>query len=129
MSITNEVIPYDGTHVVATVDFSEPDLLAEALRFKGNKYTPVDYVETKYEVFEDNKIIFKLQDESASFGSRVSGKPIRTKLSNLLHMAKECKVYIDFEGIPIISSSFADEAFAKLFLEAGPVEFMQNLNL
>ena len=40
-------------------------------------------------------------------------------------MTQNRKVCIDFEGIPIISSSFADEAFAKLFLEAGPVEFMQ----
>ena len=40
-------------------------------------------------------------------------------------MAPESKVYTDFEGIPVISSSFADEAFAKLFLEVGAVNFMQ----
>lgn len=125
LSISDENIPYDGTFVVATIDFSEPDLLADALQFKGRKYIPVDYVETTYEGIEDNKIIFKLIEEADSFGSRISGKPVRTKLSNLFQMAPECKVYIDFEGIPIISSSFADEAFAKLFLEAGAVEFMQ----
>ena len=121
----NESIPFDGTYIVATIDFSEPNLLGEALRFGGNKYNPVDYVETKYEGSDDGKIIFKLTEESASFGSRVSGKLIRTKLSNILHMTQNRKVCIDFEGIPIISSSFADEAFAKLFLEAGAVEFMQ----
>ena len=125
MSIADEKVPYDGTFVVATIDFSEPDLLADALQFKGRKYTPVDYVETNYEGIEDNRIIFKLKEEADSFGSRVSGKPIRTKLANLLQMAHGCKVHIDFEGIPIISSSFADEAFAKLFLEAGALEFMQ----
>ena len=125
LSILNESIPYDGTYIIATIDFSEPNLLAEALRFEGNKHTPVDYVETKYEHDEDNKIIFKLIEESASFGSRVSGKPIRTKLANILRMTEDRKVCIDFEGVPIISSSFADEAFAKLFLEAGAVEFMQ----
>lgn len=125
LSISDENIPYDGTFVVATIDFSEPDLLADALRFKGKKYIPVDYLETTYERVEGNKIIFKLKEEADSFGSRISGKPVRTKLSNLFQMAPECKVYIDFEGIPIISSSFADEAFAKLFLEAGAVEFMQ----
>jgi hypothetical protein len=35
------------------------------------------------------------------------------------------KISIDLEGIPIMSSSFADEVFGKLFLEAGPVAFMQ----
>lgn len=125
LSIADEKVPYDGTFVVATIDFSEPDLLADALQFKGKKFTPVDYVETNYEGIEDNRIIFKLKEEADSFGSRVSGKPIRTKLANLLQMAHGYKVHIDFEGIPIISSSFADEAFAKLFLEAGAVEFMQ----
>ena len=127
LSISNQVIPYDGTYIVATIDFSEPNLLANALRFKGNKYAPVDYVETKYESFEDNKILFKLKEESASFGSRVSGKPIRTKLSNLLRMTPGQKVCIDFDEIPIISSSFADEAFAKLFLEAGAVEIYRKV--
>lgn len=126
LSISNEPIPFDGTFIVATIDFSESNLLADALRIEGRKYdTPADYVETNYEGLGDNEIIFKLKDEAVSFGSRVSGRPIRTKLANLLQMTHGGKVYIDFEGIPIISSSFADEAFAKLFLQAGPVEFMQ----
>ena len=125
LSVSDHKIPYSGTLVVATVDFSEPNLLEQALSFRGKKYTPVDYVETNYERSDDNVIIFKLKEQATSFGSRVSGKPIRTRLSNLLGMAQDCKVHIDFEGVPIISSSFADEAFAKLFLEAGAVEFMQ----
>ncbi len=125
LSISDQKVPYDGTFVVATIDFSEPDLLAEALRIKGKKRTLTDYVETNYERIDDGKILFRLKEEADSFGSRISGKPVRIKLSNLFQMAPECKVYIDFEGIPIISSSFADEAFAKLFLEVGPVEFMQ----
>ncbi len=35
------------------------------------------------------------------------------------------KIYIDLSDIPIMSSSFADEVFGKLFLEAGAIEFMQ----
>jgi anti-sigma regulatory factor (Ser/Thr protein kinase) len=125
LSILNERIPYSGTLVVATIDFSEPRLLEDALRFKGEKYHPIDFVETEYERNADGKVVFCLSKESISFGSRVAGKPIRTKLGNLLKMGTGEKIYIDLEGIPIISSSFADEAFGKLFLEAGPVEFMQ----
>lgn len=125
LSVLNERIPYSGTLVIATIDFSQPNILEEALRIKGQKYRPVDFVETEYEKNSDGKILFYMNKESKSFGSRVAGKPIRTKLSNLLRMGEGGKIYIDLEGIPIMSSSFADEAFGKLFLEAGPMAFMQ----
>jgi STAS-like domain of unknown function (DUF4325) len=32
-------------------------------------------------------------------------------------------VVIDWAGVPLISSSFADEAFGKLFIELGPLTF------
>lgn len=125
LSISDERIPYNGTLVVATIDFSQPKLLENALKFKGQKYTPVDFIETEYEKSDDGHIHFILNEESVSFGSRVAGKPIRTKLSNLLKMGGNEKIYIDFSGVPLMSSSFADEAFGKLFLEAGAVNFMQ----
>ena len=125
LSISNEKIPYSGTLVVATIDFSQPKLLEEALRIKGQKYHPIDFVETEYERNSEGRLVFCLSKESSSFGSRVAGKPIRTKLANLMRMGASEKIYIDLEGIPIMSSSFADEAFGKLFLEAGPVAFMQ----
>lgn len=125
LSITYQKIPYSGTIVVATIDFSEPRLLEEALRFGGKKYQPIDSVETKYEVSDDGKLYFLLSEESTSYGSRVAGRPIRNKLSNLLKMGSNQKVVIDMKGIALISSSFADEAFGKLFLEYGAITFMQ----
>ncbi len=128
-SISSESIPYSGTLVTATIDFSEPKLLEEALRIKGQKYTPIDFIETEYERSDDGNIYFIMKEESSSFGSRVSGKPIRTKLSNLLRMGGNEKIYIDLSDIPLMSSSFADEVFGKLFLEAGPLVFMQRFEL
>lgn len=125
LSIKNSTIPYSGTLVIATIDFSNPKLLEEALSFSGKKYIPVDYVETNYEVSDDGKINFILKNESDSFGSRVSGKPVRNKLANLFRMTGNKKIIIDFSGVPLISSSFADEAFGKLFLDVGAVSFMQ----
>lgn len=127
LSISNERIPYSGTLVVATIDFSHPRLLEEALRFGGKKYSPVDFVELEYERSDDGKIMFSLRDEAQSFGSRVSGKPIRTKLTNLMRMQAGEKIFVDFSGVPIVSSSFADEVFGKLFLEVGPTTFMQRI--
>jgi uncharacterized protein DUF4325 len=129
LSIINERIPFDGTLITATIDFSKPKLLEEALKFKGNKYTPVDYIEIEYEKNKDGKLSFNLEEECQSFGSRVAGKPIRIKLSNLLKMQTGDKIYIDLANIPIVSSSFADEVFGKLFLEAGAIAFMQKFEL
>ena len=38
-------------------------------------------------------------------------------------------VQVDFSGVPVTSSSFADEAFGKLFLQIGPMQFMQRIKL
>ena len=129
MSISNQTIPYSGTLVVATINFSDPKLLADALKFQGRVHEPTDYVETKYEDFEGGPIRFLLRDESQSFGSRVAGRPVRVKLSNIIRMSGGCAVVVDFEGVPVVSSSFADEAFGKLFLQFGPVRFMQCVKL
>ena len=74
---------------------------------------------------EDGMIHFILKVESDSFGSRVAGKPVRNKLTNLLRMGGSQKIIIDLIDIPLVSSSFADEAFGKLFLEVGAVTFIQ----
>lgn len=129
LSISNQTIPYSGTLVVATIDFSNPELLANALRFKGLNHTPTDFVELKYERMDDGPIEFRLLDESPSFGSRVSGKPLRRKLHNIINMTPTKVVNVDFSGVPVTSSSFADEAFGKLFLQLGPLQFMQRVRL
>lgn len=125
LKISNENVPFDGTLIVANIDFSKPDLLDEALEFGGERYTPTDYVETNYEIGDNNKIIFTMKDEAESFGTRPAGTPVRTRLKNIQRMSDTDKIIIDFVDIPFISSSFADEVFGKLFFEVGPLTFMQ----
>jgi hypothetical protein len=36
------------------------------------------------------------------------------------------KIVVDFDGVPLVSSSFADEVFAKLFVEMGAMRFMRS---
>ena len=129
LSISSQNIPYKGTLIVATIDFSDPSLLADALKFGGQKYTPIDYVDTKYTQEMSGEIHFKLNEECTSFGSRVSGKPVRVKLMNLTRMSGTSVVRVDFDGVPLVSSSFADEAIAKLFLAMSPVAFMHRIKL
>lgn len=128
LSVSRQGIPYAGTLIVATVDFSDPKLLAHALRFGGKLHRPSDYVEYKYEVNGGEGVSLKLKDECYSFGSRVSGKPVRQKIVNLLKMS-DGTVSVDFDGVPLLSSSFADEAIGKLFLQLGPIVFMQRVKL
>lgn len=129
LSIKNEKIPYAGTLVIAELDFSKPRLLEEALKIKGKQYQPLDYIETKYETTSDGKVYFSLVNEAQSFGSRVSGRPVRNKLSNLIQMTGEQRIIIDFAEIALVSSSFADEVFGKLFLEYGAIRFSQKFEL
>jgi len=123
--ISNQTIPYAGSLVSATIDFSNPKLLEDALQFHGVTFMPSDYVENRYERSNGGPVAFVLSEECQSFGSRVSGKPLRQKLHNIINMTNRSPVEVDFSGIPVISSSFADEAFGKLFLQLGPVKFMQ----
>ncbi|MDD9860261.1 MAG: STAS-like domain-containing protein [Nitrospira sp.] len=123
----NEGLPCDGTLVAVTIDFSRPKLLEEALEFQGQKHEP-DFLEP-YEQSGDGDMCFKLVDESPSFGSRMAGKPVRTKLSNLYRMHSSGRISIDLSDVPIMSSSFADEVFGKLFLEVGAMGFMRRFEL
>jgi hypothetical protein len=46
-------------------------------------------------------------------------------LKNLARICGGKRIAIDFSDVPIVSSSFADEVFGKLFAELGAIEFMR----
>lgn len=128
LHVSTERVPYEGTLVVAEINFSVPHLLEEALRFGGERHTPVDFVENTYET-GDSCAVFVMKSESLSFGSRAAGAPVRNKLANLVRMCRGQRIRIDFGDVPLVSSSFADEVLGKLFLEFGPLTFMQTFEL
>jgi anti-anti-sigma regulatory factor/anti-sigma regulatory factor (Ser/Thr protein kinase) len=123
VTFSNERIPLDGTFVYSVIDISDPNILEKALKFSGNIHSPLDIVEYKYDFDENDFIIFNMESESKSFGSRAAGKPIFVKINNLLNMLENKNIVIDFSGIPVISSSFADEVFGRLYLNMGPRVF------
>jgi hypothetical protein len=128
LHVRRAAIPFNGTLVVASINYGSPLRLDEALKFKGARHIPVDYIETKYEADDAGNIHLKLTDEASGFGSRKSGESLRKKLSNLVRIRCEGKIIIDFAGIPLVSSSFADEVFGKLFYELGPIEFARRFD-
>lgn len=127
LEIRNQAVPVKGTLVIAKINFSDPDLLKDALNFSGKPYKPVDYIEIKYEDESDEIIRVHLLQEAQSFGSRIAGTPVHTKLYNLVKMCPGRPIEINFSDVPLVSSSFADEVFGKLFVKLGPLEFMQRI--
>jgi anti-sigma regulatory factor (Ser/Thr protein kinase) len=125
LKIRTEQVPFNGTLIIACIDYSNPGLLANALKFGGKPHFPIDFIETKFEDSQGNKFIFVMKNETKSFGSRKAAEPVKIKLANVARICKSQKIFIDFDDIAVISSSFADEVFGKLFVEMGPLAFMQ----
>jgi hypothetical protein len=89
----------------------------------------VDYIETHFNEDEDGSIRFVLKTESEGFGSRSAGEPVRRKLRNVVRALGKGRAVVDFSDIVLVSSSYADEVLGKLFVELGPVEFMNKVEL
>ncbi|ACH39795.2 hypothetical protein Gbem_2791 [Citrifermentans bemidjiense Bem] len=128
LHLRDERVPYSGTLVVACIECTKTGVLAEALKFGGKQHKPIDFIEMRYEA-DDEIIEFNLLNETLSFGTRLVGIPIRRKLLNLYEMSGGQKIIIDMSGIPVISSSFADEVLGKIFMEIGQTNFNRRFGL
>ena len=108
-----ENVPYNGTSVRCRIGTNDHELLGKALQFKGKSFDPpYDYIERKFES-DEGDVIFNMKKEAwREFGSRQGGKRIRGTIENLLNFAHS--IILDFDGVGVISSSFADEVFGRL---------------
>jgi hypothetical protein len=122
LSVTKNIIPFEGTFLKASIKNNTPDLLGRALVFKGQKHVPgFDYIERIYQ--SDSEVMtFKVLEEIRAFGSRDSGRIARQKIQNIMADYTN-PVEFDFEGVNLISSSFADEVFGNIYKEVGPIKF------
>ena len=68
------------------------------------------------------EVIFRVNSELNTFGE--AGKIARTKIQNLMDEGSTAIIFV-FSEIHLISSSFADEVFGRLFVELGPIKFSQ----
>ena len=121
-------IPYNGTSVRCGIGVGDPELLSKALRFKEQVHDPAyDYVEREFEN-DEGELVFLMKEKSQrDLGSRQGGVRIRGMLENLLRSGRP--IVVDLEGVGVISSSFADEVFGRLFVEMGPRAFMTRVEL
>lgn len=124
LQVSKKAIPFNGTFVRAAINYGVEGLLERALVFKGKPHNPVyDYVERTYQI-EGDDIDFKVAVELDAFGTRHAGQLARTKVENLMNNGGT-SISFDFKDIHLISSSFADEVFGKLFASLGPIRFGQ----
>ena len=114
---------FQGTFVYAELGLGTQFRLSEALGFGGEPHEPVDIIELLYETEAGDAVVLKLRDESTGFGSRPAGRQLRTKCLNLLNAEPAKPLLLDWTGVPLVSSSFADELVGKLFAFLGPLAF------
>lgn len=119
-------IPFPGTIVVCAIKLENPRVLLDALSFKGEQHTPgYSYVDRA----TDAEVIrLRLKDECRSSGSREVGRGFRSKLATLTH-SSSTRIVLDINDVPLVSSSFADEVFGKLFAELGAMGFMSRIQI
>jgi hypothetical protein len=124
LRVVRNTIPYNGTFVLASINYGIERLLEKALVFRGKTHDIAsDYVDRIY-LNEGDELDFKVGSEINAFGSRESGRHARTKIENLMGNGRSA-ISFDFAEVPLISSSFADEVFGKLFSSLGPIRFGQ----
>jgi hypothetical protein len=122
INVKTNQIPFSGTFIHASINYRYEDLLEHALVFKGKRHDPgYDYVERKYS-HNGDIILFEMQKEFSSFGTRAAGRSARNKIENLMDNKKNT-VEFDFFGIKLISSSFADEVFGFLCVDMGLAKY------
>ena len=116
----------DGTNVGTTVDFqlptSNPIDVSSALG-----HQPVNIVMESFES-DNGEVRFSVTQEAQGLGTRRAAAPLRTKVINVLRETQGA-VVIDFDGVPLVSSSFADEFVARMVTELGFVTFQQAIRL
>lgn len=124
---------YQGTLVSGQINVSKDFSISKALNFGMNEnYEPGNVIDYHYEMEDEDCLKLKMKEETTGFGSRRSGKQINTKIHNLIKAKPNYPLVIDWEGVPVISSSFADEMIGKLFLKLGGISFssiIRNVNM
>ena len=114
---------YFGTSVSGNIRTDKKFSISEALNFGGDSYTPLNIIDLKYEIEDEDCMLMMMAQETTGVGTRKSGKQLRTKIINLIQSRPGFPIKVDWSGIPVISSSFGDEFMGKLFLELGPISF------
>lgn len=112
---------HHSTLVDWQLECARPVRIDEAL----GRNTPTESFLESLEAPEGYHRVGVLEIEEA-LGSRAKGAEVRTRLQNYLAAGAEM-IVMDFTGVGVISSSFADEVLGKLAVEMGELEFRRRI--
>lgn len=105
--------PYwPGTHVDFQLDFSST---VDFASIWGDLPAPIN-IRSEHLEDSDNRIVINVAEQSFGTSTRKSGSEMRVLASNMLRTEGQ-DVVLDFSGISMISSSFADEAVGKVLVD------------
>lgn len=102
--------------------------LSAAVSLKSALGFPMPNFDFEERQDELGQVVVAISDHEAGTGSRTAAAQLRTYLTNQLSQGASA-VLLDFEGVAVVSASFADEVIGKLAEEMGPVRFIQRFQL
>ena len=76
---------------------------------------------------DDLQMRFRVALDAQNFGNRATGRRLRNKLTNMYGEFRGKRLIVDFSGIPLVSSSFADEFIAKFAVRIGTAAFEEKV--
>ncbi len=99
------------------LDYDQRVSIEEVLNINDNQGVFVNY---RIEELENDKgeIEYSIKEKGQGFGTRKSGMKVRNEIINIYNETKQ-PIIVDFKGVNLISSSFADELLGKLILHFG----------
>lgn len=113
-----------GTTIVDfQLNYSHKINVASAL----NGYEPIDLWLEELET-ESGDILVSVAEQSHGTGTRKSAEKLRTMVLNMT-LADKKHVILDFSGVSILSSSFADELIGKIIGQYGFVFFINRFSI
>ena len=106
------------TYVDFQLDYLNQTDIVKAL----NGHEPLDMWLEDHDL--EKYLYFSLQDDCVGTGTRIAAQKLKNQIFNALNEEKK-KVVLDFKGINVVSSSFADELIGKIVAEKGFFYFTQ----
>lgn len=106
----------NATLVDFQLDISSSIDIAQAL----NGHEPLDFWLEEHEL--GDTLYFSIQKDSVGTGTRIAAQKLKNNIFNSLKEGNK-KVILDFGGVNVVSSSFADELIGKIVAEKGFIYF------
>ncbi len=104
---------HEGTIVDFQLDTNSPIDLPKAL----GGYKPINLQLEAHEL-DNNEHRVSVTEHAEGTGTRIAAERLRNHIVNLISQGAS-RIVLDFEGIGVISSSFADELVGKLVIKYG----------